>query len=231
MIFEFIHRDYHYIICKNGIINSNNNKLLPISIILNSGLHQFFKDVLLSSSFSTTSIINSIVNNRHYDVLQWLLCCDKKHCYIHHVDNIIHKACNDGDLSLLRCLKEIGMMRIDNVKYSYCSSRNGHIDVLMFLYENGMKFNAWTCTMAALEGRLDVLMFLRSLVKDDDEMYWDSTTTAAASYTNQLEVLQYLRLKGCCWDSNSFRLSSQAQNHQIISYLITQGCPQWTVFD
>ena len=230
-IFEYIHQDYHYIICKNVINNSKSNKLLPISIIFNSKLHQYFKDVLLSPSFSSTTIINSIVNNHHYDALKWLLCCDQNHRYINHIDRIIHNACDDGNLMLLICLKEIGMLSFDNVMYSYWSSSNGHINVLMFLHENNMKFNAWTCTMAAKGGHLDVLMYLRSLVKDDDEMYWNSTTTAAASYSNHLEVLQYLHLRGCSWDSSSFRMGSYNQNHQIIAYLINNGCPNWNVFE
>ena len=229
-IFEYIHQDYHYIICKNDINNSN-SKLLPISIIFNSKLHQYFKDVLLSPSFSPTTIINSIVNNHHYDALKWLLCCDQSHRYINHIDNIILNACNNGDLMLLISLKEIGMLRFDNVMYSYWSSSNGRINILMFLHENGMKFDAWTCTMAAMEGHLDVLMYLRSLVTDDDEMYWNSTTTAAASYSNHLEMLQYLHLRGCSWDFNAHRLSIDAQNQRISQYLIDNGCPQWSVFE
>ena len=174
-------------------------------------------------------MINRIIAGNHYDVLRWLLSTDTS-CYsAYNIDEVIVNACKDGNIKLLVSVMGVGIS-ISDAKYSYAAAEHGRIDILTYLHSNGCHFNAWTCTHAALGMHLDVMQYLRSLVDADEDMYWDTNTTAAAAYRGDLAMLKYIRQHNCPWDGEACRLSAYAGHYDITAYLVKHGC-QWNVFD
>jgi len=64
--------------------------------------------------------------------------------------------------------------------------------------EHGCHWDEKTCALAAQEGHLEALQWLRA-----DGCHWDQKTCALAAQESHLEALQWLRANGCPWDKRT----------------------------
>jgi len=236
-IFRYIHEDYHLLICKKSIkdddksYDTNNRKLLSLSIILNGKLHlQDSFSLIILSKFRL--ILHEIVHNKHYDILLWLNSKKNNNLWKEPIMlDIIMNACNNNNLTLLLNLSKIGMPKLMNSTYSYQAAENGNIDMLQFLYEEGCLFNSTTFIHAAIGGDRSTFEFAERLINLDKELYLNTRVSAAAACFGRLSLLQYLRdILKCPWDSECCRLSAYNRHYDVTVYCVKNGC-RWNVFD
>ena len=78
------------------------------------------------------------------------------------------------------------------------AAKNGHVEALVWLRENGCNWRAIDCSEAAAsEGHLDVLkMILRNENRNPTWIGWKTSTCANAARGGHLEVLKWLRENG-----------------------------------
>ena len=235
-IFRYIHKDYHYIICKNSINDNQcndwtneSNRKLSISIIINAKLHlqDSFSFILLSNY---KLVLRQLVLNNHYDILSWLLYEQKYNVWQEPIMlDIIMNACNEGNLSLLVNLSKIGMPILRDSKYSYGAAENGHSNILQYLYDNGCLFNSTTFVYAAIGNSKEAFEFAKAS-NLDKELYFNTSAVATAACFGHLDLVQYLRENKCPWDSLCCSLSAYNRHYDVTVYCVKNGC-RWNVFD
>ena len=54
---------------------------------------------------------------------------------------------------------------------------------------------------------------------------WDEGTCAAAAYGGHLEVLKWLRAGGCPWDNWTCAYAAEGGNLEVPKWLRAEGCP------
>ena len=130
------------------------------------------------------------------------------------------------------------------------AARNGHLECLKYLHENGLPWGTWTCCSAAFGGHLKCLKYLH-----ENGCPWDEgTCSQAAKYgrleclkylvktdvlgirdlfccclRGQLECLKYLHENGCPWDyrtcDNAAKYYEWYDNLECFKYAHENGCP------
>jgi hypothetical protein len=108
------------------------------------------------------------------------------------------------------------------------AARNGDLEALKALLEDGYPWNEKTCEFAAWGGQLEILKWARA-----NDCPWNEETCAGAAEGGQLETLKWLRENGCPWDEWT---CSKAAEHSRYGYNISRclevlkwarenGCP------
>lgn len=75
--------------------------------------------------------------------------------------------------------------------------------------------DVWLCNMAALNGRLDVIKWLRA---QDPPCPWEGRTCLYAASNGYLEALQWMVAAGCPWDSVACRRSARS-NESVVAWI------------
>lgn len=101
------------------------------------------------------------------------------------------------------------------------AARNGHMDTVKFLIEEGTDLESSACCFAALGGHLEILKYLRSL-----NCPWDSRVCWMATLKGSLATLKWARDNGCPWDDWVTFLSFTGKRPEIFQYAVENGCPQ-----
>jgi hypothetical protein len=167
-IFEYIHIDFKKIIHREGntffdddegnILNDKVSddddstfyvvkmKRLPLCLIMNSGLEDYFENVLLSPRFKN-NLCDECAKRGQLDSLKWAKS----------------KGCEWGRPGI----SGEGYVYTKLSGYEYtgtCSfaALNGHLHILQWARENGCEWNRETCRAAAEGGHLDILQWARA---------------------------------------------------------------------
>ena len=91
--------------------------------------------------------------------------------------------------------------------------KNGNLEILKYLHENGCPWDEDSCYNASENGNLEVLKYLH-----ENNCPWNSNSSAAASHNKQLECLKYLHENGCPWNKGSFQFIMNDEEYvQIIN--------------
>merc|ERR1711934_1185224 len=77
-----------------------------------------------------------------------------------------------------------------------------------------------TCWMAAGEGHLDVLKWLRS-----EGCPWNVGACNSAAGEGHLECLKWLRSEGCPWDARACAGAALDGHLDVLQWAIDNGCP------
>ena len=72
------------------------------------------------------------------------------------------------------------------------AAKNGHLECLKYLHENGCPWDEKTCSKAAENGQLECLKYAH-----EKGCPWNEDTCSCANSNGHLECLQYARENGC----------------------------------
>jgi len=104
-------------------------------------------------------------------------------------------AAQSGNLSLLQYVVKKGA-KIDNDDILVSAARSGSKEMIQWLHDEcGLKWYAGVCSMAAKNGHLSLLQYLRS-----QGCEWGNNTTQQAAEKGHLSVLQWAIENGCPFD-------------------------------
>jgi hypothetical protein len=102
----------------------------------------------------------------------------------------------------LKCLKylwehcdEIDIQYTWNEKTCISAAKNGHLDCLIYVHENGCPWSKDTCAAASSNGHLDCLKYARN-----NGCSWDTQTCIEAAKYGHLNILTYAKVNGCHWN-------------------------------
>ncbi|GFH52444.1 ankyrin repeat domain-containing protein [Chaetoceros tenuissimus] len=136
--------------------------------------------------------------------------------------NVLEAAVGHGHLNVF-----VYLMKKINCRYSstFCklAAREGHLDCLRYLHENGCEWDSHSCRTAAGNGHLHCLRYLH-----ENGCEWDSNSCRTAAGNGHLHCLRYLHENGCEWDSNSCRTAAEGGHLDCLRYLHENGC-EWDI--
>ena len=122
---------------------------------------------------------------------------------------------------------------VDKLNNNFCkyAIKNGNLECLTYLHENGYLWNEDDGTniyfvIATLNGHLDCLKYLyeNGYNCDASPSKRDYLCDIAAE-DGYLDCLKYLHEIGCHWDEETFRLASRYGHLKCIKYLHENNCP------
>ncbi len=128
-------------------------------------------------------------------------------------DQIIVYANSSGymiDLSSLPSIAKLGYLKI--------------LQWIHTLFINAKHWNTWVCTLAAENGHLKLLQWLR-----ENDCPWDELTCAYAAGCGQLEVLQWARqqVPPAPWNEWTCALAVKGGHLSVLQWARENGAPPW----
>ena len=221
-IFEYIHNDFNNIIYRHG----NRYRRLPISIIFNSGLEDYFAIVLLSDRLKR-KLCSICARLGQLESLKWARSngCPWGIIYMnsgHYKGSVFNgtcaKAITAGHLHILKWARENGCP----LEVFTCSTaaRNGHLHILQWARANDYPWDSNTCSNAAGRGYLNILQWAR-----ENNCPWNSETCTSAAKGGHLNTLKWLRENGCNWDTGTMSTAIRNKQFDIVAWALNNGAP------
>jgi len=101
------------------------------------------------------------------------------------------------------------------------SADYGHLEMMKYLHESGLKWYKTITYWAARGGNINILKFLRENgCSFDRERNYEY-----AIQRGHLKVVKYLHQNGCPWDEYSCYTAAREGHLEILKYLHDNGCP------
>ncbi len=91
------------------------------------------------------------------------------------------------------------------------AARNGKLECLKYVHENGCSWNKDTCTIAAEAGNLECLKYAH-----ENGCPWDKYTCKHAARYNNLECLKYAHENGCDWNVYTCACAAKNGNLEVL---------------
>jgi hypothetical protein len=155
-------------------------------------------------------------------------------------------AAKYGRLEILKSLRETYDFAWDKWA-GFNAASEGHLSILMYLYENNCYLSSDAATMAAKNGYLDCLQYLVDkgceissnalfeavkhghyycvvFLREHHGPWMADLMTTAAKY-GHLAIVQYLREEGYLWDCTTFSTAARNGHLHILQYLYENHCP------
>jgi len=221
-IFEYIHSDFKNIIYREGNVLFNNNndnedRRLPISVIFNSNLEDYFADVLLCDRYKSR-LCDICAHRGQLESLKWARCkgCPWTESHPYRVIGTCCVAARAGHLHILQWARENGCDW--NSETCYAAAGAGHLHILQWARENGCGWNSDTCRAAAGAGHLHILQWAR-----ENGCGWNPSTCSSAAEAGHLHTLQWARENGCDWDSWTCSTASGAGHWDTVAWAVLNG--------
>lgn len=136
------------------------------------------------------------------------------------IDNplVCSEAAGCGQLEVLKWARKIGCEW--TVEVCIRAASHDHLGVLQWARENGCEWNLHVCAEAAGNGHLEVLKWARLNGCD-----WDAFTCAEAAAWGNFEVLKWARSNGCNWNADTCSEAARGGHLEILKWAYENGCP------
>jgi hypothetical protein len=100
------------------------------------------------------------------------------------------------------------------------AAREGNLTVLNYLRSIQCPWGYWTCASAAENGHLDVIKWCRQ-----NGCPWDSRTCENAAENGHLDVIQWCHENGCPWESPTSEYGAANGHIDVFKWCRQNGCP------
>jgi hypothetical protein len=106
--------------------------------------------------------------------------------------------------------------------FSLCTiaATEGQLEVLKWLRENDFPWSERTCNVAAQGGHLEVLQWAHA-----NGCPWDWETCRMAALRDHLEILQWARANDCPWDATTCSGAAEGGHLKVLQWAHANGCP------
>jgi hypothetical protein len=182
--------------------------------------------ILRSIFYEESGVLDNIYNyvgkNKYLQMhinKEWLLIYLKKYNQRSGILLIDELILNDN-IERLKIILNFTKVDINAKYYIYISlAKNGYVNCLKYLYENGHKWENRICYFASQNGHLDCLKYLhKSGCKLNSNLY-------IAGKKGYLECLKYLLENECKFDYDSAAYAAEGGYLKCLEYLHMNGCP------
>lgn len=130
--------------------------------------------------------------------------------------NLLFLDYNQNDLEFLR---EIQYLVSHNEIKVRELIENNLINLLKYFYIKGYNLKSDSCDVAAKNGSLECLIYLR-----ENGCVWDESTCSEAAELGHLNCLKYAHENGCKWDEETVLFSAIYGKLECLMYSIENGC-------
>ncbi|KXZ49605.1 hypothetical protein GPECTOR_20g461 [Gonium pectorale] len=123
--------------------------------------------------------------------------------------DVVLSAARAGNLAALRYLLAVVLRHLD-VRPVEAACRGGHLTALRVLHAAGWGMGAWHAARCAAEaGHLHVVAWLVEAL-GEQAVQLDAWLFAAAAESGSVELMAWLRERGCPWDESALRRRAEA---------------------
>jgi hypothetical protein len=96
----------------------------------------------------------------------------------------------------------------------------GRLEVLQWLRASGCPWDTYTCANAAKGGHFKLLKLLRA-----NGCPWDATTCSIAAHWGHLEVLKWAHMNGCPWNKDTCSGAANSGHLAMLQWARANRCP------
>ena len=196
-------------------INSDCLKLIFYYAPLPHALKLSCKELSTIGPKETRTRVSQVVTS--VSVLRWArqngFCWDWRTCA---------EAASGGFLEVLSFAFDEGCEWNDDT--CTLAAMGGHLDVVAFARKNGCVFNACACLMAARGGHMNILEHV--YCKSFGIIDWDHRTCDEAAACGHLDLLIWLKQKGCPWNSGTCARAALGGHLHVLQWAYKNGC-EW----
>ncbi|KXZ54405.1 hypothetical protein GPECTOR_5g60 [Gonium pectorale] len=134
-------------------------------------------------------------------------------------------ACTGKPATLQYLLAEVPTSSLQSLKDVCSAARGGHLAALQVLHGAGWKLDGRRAALCAAEGgHLRVLEWLAETLGTAG-LLLDAELFRRAAGTGSVELLAWLRERGCPWDSTAFPQAAASGCEAAVEWLMERGCP------
>jgi len=172
----------------------------------------------------TWMCIDTAAEHGRLEILKWFRLINGEHWNWQQSDDIwCSSAAENGHLDVLIYLHDNGC-KADTVSCYTSATRGGHLEILRWLDKNGCPKDESVFAHAAEQGRLEIVRYLH-----ETGCPWDQWAcfyaVGGSDEDNNLELLRYLHENGCDWDELTCRKAAEQGHFRVLQYLHENGCP------
>lgn len=139
----------------------------------------------------------------------------KKICELNEYD--IDWAAENSYLNIVKFLYRIGNKFTDSTESCACGS--GNFELVMWLYDNELKYTSWSIRVASSYGYLDIVKFLHNIgVIYDDEYGMEHVII-----DGNLETVKFLHSIGIHFENFAMNCAAEYGHLEIVKYLYSIG--------
>lgn len=118
-------------------------------------------------------------------------------------------------------IKEIKQhMEWTRIKQFTSAAKNGNLENMKWLKENGCPWDANTFASAAKNGNLDNMKWLK-----ENGCPWDANTFANTAEIGNFDNMKWLKENGCPWDERTSDQAAKNKHNHIVNWLREFRCP------
>ena len=131
-------------------------------------------------------------------------------------------AARDGKLDVLKWGDKSGydLMHLLDEDTIAVAALNGHLEVVQYLRTLGISWNGHTCHNAAKNGHIELLKWVRA-----NGCPWSSWTCRVAALNGHLEVLKWARANGCPWHEDTMSCAACNGHFELLKWARDNQCP------
>ena len=201
-------------------------------------------------SFNNLKIAVTAIIRDHFDCFKYVIAPDgnlENGCKI--TENLIKEVLMNKNLFYLQFLHDNNLLSKKD-SFGYASAA-GNLSHLIFLNDNGYKFNS--CTILGAVGNIECLKYLHKLdnIKHSSNYYrnilcstaakqgnlecliylhehgyiWDRKVLVNACYRDSVECLEYAHTSGLPLDEKLFSIAVEKGSYECLKYLSNNNCP------
>jgi len=159
-------------------------------------------------------VVTHAVRANRLDIVEWLTSVGYRWCRYASITASYH-----GHLTLLKWAHANGCMKDDEVDVVEGAARGGHIDILVWLSENGYQHRgARAAEDAARGGHLCVLQWM-----EQNDWQRDTRACKGAAEGGHLHILEWLYDHGHRWDNEAYKDAMINGHVHVLNWLEKHG--------
>ncbi len=196
----------------------------------------------------STNICNIAAENGHLDILKWLINneykCNNLTCMLAasngHLNVVKWLRENDYEWNILACIKAIEKGHLHVLKWciengcemdvklameKLVNEQINVVDVISLYNLNRQIFDNYFCNIAALNGHLHIIKYLKEIGYELDEY-----VCSFAAFNGHLNIIKWARENKCKWNDETYFNAKTNGHINIIDWLKDNNCPkEWYI--
>ncbi|PNH04222.1 Ankyrin repeat domain-containing protein [Tetrabaena socialis] len=136
-------------------------------------------------------------------------------------DDVAARAAEAGNVEALQYV--LGQGVVADASMMLWTARQGHVAVMEVLHAGGVPINEYTIRTAAGAGHLPAVAWLVERLGAGAAL--TTNVFEAAAQAGSMELLAWLRARGCPWNATVFATSTEGGSEEQLEWLAEEGCP------
>eukprot|EP01117_Protostelium_nocturnum_P013338 TRINITY_DN4968_c0_g1_i1.p1 TRINITY_DN4968_c0_g1~~TRINITY_DN4968_c0_g1_i1.p1 ORF type:complete len:392 (+),score=128.58 TRINITY_DN4968_c0_g1_i1:147-1322(+) len=171
------------------------------------------------SNFESYGAMVQAAVGGHISIIEYCKNNDKEWDEYAALPLIAMRAAENGRLEVVKWAVD-NKLPLEEESICSLAALNGHLDVIKYARSIGLSWNAQTCSCAAERGHRNVIEWARQ-----NNCKWDAQVCESAAQGGQWEMLKWLREEGAPWDERVCSAIGIKGNLEMLKWAKNNGAP------